>query len=73
MDTDGHELKFDIYQGTGITNYFKSHISPCPHLFQEKGLISALKFTLSDVTSFLPGNLSELTKIISRSEALIRV
>ena len=31
--------KFDIYQGAGATNYFKSHInSLCPHFFQEKVL-----------------------------------
>ena len=35
--------KFDIYQGTGVTNYFKSHTNSCPHFFQEK--------VLSDVRS----------------------
>ena len=33
-------------------------------------LISGLKFTLPDVTSFLPDNLSELSKIIFRSEGV---
>ena len=33
-------------------------------------LISSLKFTVSDVTSFLPENLSELSKIIFRSEGV---
>ena len=32
-------LKFDIYQGTGATNYFKNHTnSRCRHFFQEKAL-----------------------------------
>ena len=36
--------KFDIYQGTGATNCFKSHTNSwCPHFFQEK--------VLSDVRS----------------------
>ena len=30
--------KFDIYQGRGATNYFKSHNSLCAHFFQEKNL-----------------------------------
>ena len=52
--------KFDIYQGTGATNYFKSHTNSwCPHFFQEKFcLMSSLKFTLSNATSLLPGDLS---------------
>ena len=38
LDTDGHEHKFDICQGTGITIYFKIHTKLCPHFFQEKNL-----------------------------------
>ena len=39
--------------------------------FKEKFcLMSSLKFTLSDVTSFLPDNLSEPTKIILRPEGI---
>ena len=35
-------LKFDIYQGTGATNCFKSHINfRCPQFFQEKVLSDA--------------------------------
>ena len=38
LDTNGHKLKCHIYQGTGITNYFKCHTKSCPHFFQENGL-----------------------------------
>ena len=44
---------FDIYQGTGATNCFKSHTnSLCPYFFK----------ILSDITSLLPDNLSGLKK-----------
>ena len=65
LGPDGLELTdFDICKGTGVTNCFKSHTNSwCPHFFQEKVfLMFGLKFTLSDVTSFLPDNLPGLKK-----------
>ena len=55
--------KFDIYQGLGSTNSFKSHT-------EKIFLMSDLKFTLSDATSHLPDDLSGLKKIIFRPEAI---
>ena len=62
MSMDMSLPKFGIHEGTGATNCFRSLINCCcPHFFQEKFcLMSGLKFTLSDVTSFLPNNLFEL-------------
>ena len=54
--------KFDISPGTGYT---KSCINSwCPHFFSKKifCLMSDMKFTLSDVTSFLSDNQSGLKK-----------
>ena len=67
MDMSLREL--DIYQGTGATNCFKSHISSsCSHFFKKKfWLIFGLKFTLADVKSFLPNNLSGLKKSYIRA------
>ena len=51
--------KFDLYQGTvalDVLIFFK----------KEFCLVSGLKFTLSDVPSFLPDNLSGLKNIIFR-------
>ena len=58
--------KFEIYQGTVAPNSFKSRTNFwCPDFFQKKWfcLMSDLKFTLSDVTSFVQGNLSGLKKL----------
>ena len=57
--------KFDIYQVAGATNCFKIYANSWfPHFFKKKFcLMSGLKFTLSEVTSFLPDNLSELKAI----------
>ena len=61
--------KCDIYQGTVAQNCFKSRTnSSCPNFFQKKKmfcLMSALKFTLSDVTLFLPDNLSGVKNLYS--------
>ena len=59
--------EFDNYQGTVAPNCFKSHAnSRCPDFFQEKVcLVSCLKFTLYDVTSVLPENLSWFKKLYS--------
>ena len=56
--------KFDIDQSTVAPNCFKSHTNSwCPDFFQKKNcLIPDLKFTLPDITSFLPDNLSGLYK-----------
>ena len=57
--------KFNIYQDTVAPNCFKSHTdSWYPDIFLKKTfcLTSGLKFTLSNVTSFPPENLSELKK-----------
>ena len=58
--------KFDIYQSPGTLNYFKSYTnSLCLNFFQKTFcLMSDLKFTLSDTTSFLPNNLSVVLKNI---------
>ena len=60
--------KFDIYQGTVASNSFKSHTNFwCLDFF----VMSGLKFTLSDATSFLPDNLPGLKKYI-RTWTLVR-
>ena len=58
--------EFANYQGTVASNCFKSHTnSRCPDFFQKKVcLVSGLKFTLCDVTSVLPENLSWLKNYI---------
>ena len=65
MDLDTCLPKFDIYQGIVASNCFKSCTNSwCPDFFKKKTcLISSLKFTLSDVTLFLPDNLSGIKKI----------
>ena len=62
--------RFDIYQEMIDTNCFKSYASSWCLGFLEKKffLRSGLKFTLSDVTTFLPENLSGLKKNILRSD-----
>ena len=58
--------KFEIYQGIVAPNSFKSRTNFWyPDFFQKNWfcLMSDLKFTLSDVTSFLQGNLSGLKKL----------
>ena len=60
--------KFDIYQSTVPPNCFKSHAKYlCPDFFQKKFfcLMSDLKFTLPDVTSYL----TALKKYIFRFES----
>ena len=60
------------YQGTVAPNSFNSHTNSwCPDFFQKKQkrkkrfcLMSGLKFTLPDVTSFLLDNLFGLKKIM---------
>ena len=55
--------KFDIYQGTGAKDFLKNQTLDVLIFFKEKFcLMSGLKFTLPDVTSFLPDNLSGLKK-----------
>ena len=58
--------RFDIYQEITDPNCFKSYTSSWCLGFLEKKffVMSALKFTLSDVTTFLPENLSGLKKKI---------
>ena len=72
MDADGQNMslpKFDIYQRTEATNCFKSHKNS--FFFKNKfRLMSGLKFTLSNITPFLPDNLSELKQIIFRPESI---
>ena len=63
--------KFDVYQGTLTPNYFKSYTQTLDvlHLFQKTFcLMSGLKLTLRDVTSFLRDNLFGLKKVIFRSK-----
>ena len=64
--------KFDNYQGIGVTIYFKSHTNfDVLNFFKKKFcLMPGLKFTLPDVTSFLPDNLRGLEINIFRSEAI---
>ena len=52
-------LKFDISQGTVAPNCFNSHTNSLYFDFFQKKfrLMFDLKFTLSDVTLFLPDNL----------------
>ena len=59
--------EFDAYQGAAAPSYFKSHTySWCPYFFQKKVFpMSGLKFTLIDVTSVLPDNLSGFKKLFS--------
>ena len=56
--------KFDIYHGTVTPVCFKSHRNSwCPDFFSKKKIcLSGLKFTLFEVTSFLPDNFSKLKK-----------
>ena len=55
---------FDIYEGKADPKYFKSHRNSwCPDFFQKNILMSDLKFTSSDITSFLPDNLDLNTNI----------
>ena len=56
--------EFDAYQGPIAPSYFKSHANSWySYFFQKKVcLMSGLKFTLFDVTSVLPENLSGLKK-----------
>ena len=59
--------KFNIYQGTSEPVLRATITLDVLFFFKKKYcLMSGLKFTVSDVTSFLPGNLSGLQKIISR-------
>ena len=60
--------EFDNHQGLVAPNCFKSHAnSRCPDFFQKTAsLVSSLKFTLCDVTSILPENISWLKKFIFR-------
>ena len=65
--------KFHIYQGTGATATVLRTTQTLDVLifFNKKFcLMSDLKFTLSDVTSFLPDNLSGLKKIIFTPEVI---
>ena len=65
-------LKCDIYQGKELQVILRDTKALELLIFFKKKfcLIPGLKFTLSGVTSFLPDNLSELTKIIVRPEAI---
>ena len=56
--------KFDAYQGAIARSCFKSHTNFWfPYFFQKKVCLkSSLKFTLFDVTSVLPDNLSGIKK-----------
>ena len=60
--------KFDIYQGTVASNCFKNHV-----LIFVFCLVSGLKFTLSEATSFLLGNLLGLKKNIQACMTLERM
>ena len=65
--------KLDNYQCTVAPNCFKNHTNSWCHDFIQKKkfcLISGLKFTLSDVTLFLPNNLSGLKKLYSGLQML---
>ena len=64
--------KCDIYQGTVATNCFKTQKILKSSVFFKKRfcLMSGLKFNLSGVTWFLLDNLSELKKVVVRSEAI---
>ena len=72
MPTDVCLLKFDNYQGTGINFFLRVTQTLDVLIFFKKTFcpMSGLKFTLSDVTSFLPYNLSGLDIIIFRSDAI---
>ena len=61
--------KFDIYQGTVAPNFLRAKQTLDVLIFFKKRfcLMPSLKFTLSDVTTFRPDNLSGLKKIIFRS------
>ena len=67
---DMYLSKFHIYQCRVAPYCFKSHTSSwCPDFVQKKEkfcLMSGLKLALSEVTSFLPNNVSWLKKIIFR-------
>ena len=52
---------FHSHRVTVAPNYFKSHINfLCPYIFSKNKfcLMPSLELTLSDIASFLPGNLS---------------
>ena len=59
---------FNIYQGTVALNCFQSHRNSwCPDLFQKKSFVwcPVRNSSLSDITPFLPDNLSGLKKLSS--------
>ena len=66
--------KFDIYQC--INQKLQIVLRATQNLYvliffsKKLCLMSGLKFTLSDVTSFLPDNLSQLKKVIFSPEAI---
>ena len=63
LDADGQCIpRFDIYQIPVALNCFKSHTNSLCLIFFFKKKMPGLKITLSDVTSFLPDNLSGLEK-----------
>lgn len=67
MLMDMHLPKFEIYRSISVPNCFESSTNyQCPDFFLKRFfLMWALKFTLSDVTLFLPDNLFELIKLYS--------
>ena len=63
MDADGHVPKFGIFQNTVAPNCSKL-LMFWSFLKKRFCLMSDLKITLSNITSFLPDSLSELKKVL---------
>ena len=78
MLMDMYLREFDTYQGAIAPSYFKSHTNSWCSFFSRKKvfLMFGLKFTLFEVTSLLPGNLSALKKkllsVLYRSKYTVR-